>query len=216
MGRIRSRHGRTGMHEALKTLLLISVAGRLLLLPNWARSQEAECRHGHHRPGCAGAGSRRRPDQVESIAKGYQDPHFVEAKPSFLLKLRQADLLIVVGLQLEIGWLPPLITRAATRAFRSARPDTWTLRSLRKFWIFRRAPSPARWATCILWAIRTTGSIPTTDAASPRVFAGKLGELDPAECGVLPGALPGFRQAPDGGRAEVGCGHEARIAGAKS
>jgi ABC-type Zn uptake system ZnuABC Zn-binding protein ZnuA len=48
---------------------------------------------------------------VESIAKGYQDPHFVEAKPSFLLKLRQADLLISVGLQLEIGWLPPLITQ---------------------------------------------------------------------------------------------------------
>src|SRR4030081_2092803 len=47
---------------------------------------------------------------VESIAKGYQDPHFMEAKPSFLLKLRQADLLIAVGLQLEIGWLPPLIT----------------------------------------------------------------------------------------------------------
>jgi zinc/manganese transport system substrate-binding protein len=48
---------------------------------------------------------------VESIARGYQDPHFVEAKPSFLLKLRNADLLIVVGLQLEIGWLPPLITQ---------------------------------------------------------------------------------------------------------
>jgi zinc/manganese transport system substrate-binding protein len=49
---------------------------------------------------------------VEAIAKGYQDPHFVEAKPSFLLKLRQADLLISVGLQLEIGWLPPLITQS--------------------------------------------------------------------------------------------------------
>jgi zinc/manganese transport system substrate-binding protein len=49
---------------------------------------------------------------VESIAKGYQDPHFVEAKPSFLLKLRQADLLVSVGLQLEIGWLPPLITQS--------------------------------------------------------------------------------------------------------
>src|SRR5215470_17407309 len=49
---------------------------------------------------------------IESIAKGYQDPHFVEAKPSFLLKLRQADLLITVGLQLEIGWLPPLITQS--------------------------------------------------------------------------------------------------------
>ena len=49
---------------------------------------------------------------VESIARGYQDPHFVEAKPSFLLKLRHADLLIVVGLELEIGWLPPLITQS--------------------------------------------------------------------------------------------------------
>jgi len=49
---------------------------------------------------------------VEAMAKGYQDPHFVEAKPSFLLKLRQADLLVVVGLQLEIGWLPPLITQS--------------------------------------------------------------------------------------------------------
>jgi zinc/manganese transport system substrate-binding protein len=49
---------------------------------------------------------------VEAIAKGYQDPHFVEAKPSFLLKLRHADLLIVVGLDLEIGWLPPLITQS--------------------------------------------------------------------------------------------------------
>ena len=48
---------------------------------------------------------------VEAIARGYQDPHFVEAKPSFLLKLRKADLLIAVGLQLEIGWLPPLVTQ---------------------------------------------------------------------------------------------------------
>jgi zinc/manganese transport system substrate-binding protein len=49
---------------------------------------------------------------AESIARGYQDPHFVEAKPSFLLKLKQADLLVVVGLELEIGWLPPLITQS--------------------------------------------------------------------------------------------------------
>jgi ABC-type Zn uptake system ZnuABC Zn-binding protein ZnuA len=49
---------------------------------------------------------------VDSIAKGYQDPHFVEPKPSFLLKLMHADLLEVVGLELEIGWLPPLITQS--------------------------------------------------------------------------------------------------------
>jgi len=43
------------------------------------------------------------------IAKGYQDPHFVDAKPSYLLKLRNADLLIAVGLELEVGWLPTLV-----------------------------------------------------------------------------------------------------------
>lgn len=48
---------------------------------------------------------------VQAIAKGYQDPHFVEAKPSFLLMLQRADLLISVGLQLEIGWLPPLVSQ---------------------------------------------------------------------------------------------------------
>jgi zinc/manganese transport system substrate-binding protein len=50
--------------------------------------------------------------KVESIARGYQDPHFVEAKPSFILKLHAADLLVVVGRELEIGWLPPLIQQS--------------------------------------------------------------------------------------------------------
>src|SRR5947207_5971275 len=49
---------------------------------------------------------------VESIARGYQDPHFVEAKPSFILKLQKADLLIAVGRELEIGWLPPLVQQS--------------------------------------------------------------------------------------------------------
>src|SRR5437870_3951452 len=45
---------------------------------------------------------------VSAIARGYQDPHFVEPKPSFLLLLRNADLLEVVGRELEIGWMPAL------------------------------------------------------------------------------------------------------------
>jgi zinc/manganese transport system substrate-binding protein len=49
---------------------------------------------------------------VDSMAKGYQDPHFVEAKPSFILKLQKADLLVLVGRELEIGWLPPLIQQS--------------------------------------------------------------------------------------------------------
>jgi zinc/manganese transport system substrate-binding protein len=50
--------------------------------------------------------------KIEFIGRGYQDPHFVEAKPSFILKLAKADILIVVGRELEIGWLPPLIQQS--------------------------------------------------------------------------------------------------------
>src|SRR3989475_7219028 len=49
---------------------------------------------------------------VEALGKGYQDSLFVEPKPSFISKLHNADLLVSVGLQLEIGWLPPLITQS--------------------------------------------------------------------------------------------------------
>src|SRR5215467_14182151 len=49
---------------------------------------------------------------IEALARGYQDPHFVEAKPSFILKLQRADVLIAVGRELEIGWLPPLVQQS--------------------------------------------------------------------------------------------------------
>ncbi|MGH9369872.1 MAG: metal ABC transporter substrate-binding protein [Thermoanaerobaculia bacterium] len=47
-----------------------------------------------------------------ALARGYQDPHFVEPKPSFVLKLSKADLLIVAGLELELGYLPPLVDQS--------------------------------------------------------------------------------------------------------
>jgi len=50
--------------------------------------------------------------ETYALAKGYQDPHFVDAKPSFILRLSNADLLIVAGLELEIGYLPPLIDQS--------------------------------------------------------------------------------------------------------
>ena len=53
---------------------------------------------------------------VESLARGYQDPHFVEAKPSFILKLHAAQLLVAVGRELEIGWLPALIQQSRNAA----------------------------------------------------------------------------------------------------
>ena len=50
--------------------------------------------------------------KVEALARGYQDPHFVEAKPSFIFTMNKADLLVHVGRELEIGWLPPLVLQS--------------------------------------------------------------------------------------------------------
>ncbi len=43
--------------------------------------------------------------EVTSLTKSTQDPHYVEAKPSYMVKIRNADLLVAVGLELETGWL---------------------------------------------------------------------------------------------------------------
>ena len=50
--------------------------------------------------------------QVDSLAKGTQDPHYIEAKPSFMLKASKADLVVSVGLDLEVGWLPSILQGA--------------------------------------------------------------------------------------------------------
>jgi zinc/manganese transport system substrate-binding protein len=50
--------------------------------------------------------------EVQALSRGYMDPHFVEPKPNLVLALNRADLLVHVGLELEIGWLPPLVLGA--------------------------------------------------------------------------------------------------------
>jgi zinc/manganese transport system substrate-binding protein len=50
--------------------------------------------------------------EVTALARGYQDPHFIEAKPSLVLALNRADALVYVGLDLEVGWLPPLVQQS--------------------------------------------------------------------------------------------------------
>ena len=50
--------------------------------------------------------------QLKSVLKGPQDPHFLPAKPSYMLKARKANLLIFVGMDLEVGWLPSIIEGA--------------------------------------------------------------------------------------------------------
>jgi ABC-type Zn uptake system ZnuABC Zn-binding protein ZnuA len=56
---------------------------------------------------------------VRHIGEGYQDPHFIEAKPSFVLQLRNADVWAFVGLDLEIGWMPLLLDGARNPKIRA-------------------------------------------------------------------------------------------------
>ena len=54
--------------------------------------------------------------KVTALSRGIQDPHFVDANPSLAVKLRNADLLVDVGMDLEIGWLPPLVIQSRNSA----------------------------------------------------------------------------------------------------
>jgi zinc/manganese transport system substrate-binding protein len=117
---------------------------------------------------------------VDSIAKGYQDPHFVEAKPSFLLKLRQADLLIVVGLQLEIGWLPPLITQSGNPRIQVGAGGYLDASQFAEILDIPTGP-----VTRAMGDVHPLGNPhywldPDNGRRIARGLAGKLGELDPS------------------------------------
>ncbi len=60
---------------------------------------------------------------VKSLGKGYQNPHYVDAKPSYIVDLNKADLLISIGLDLEIGWLSILVTGARNSKINSPNFD---------------------------------------------------------------------------------------------
>src|SRR3954453_17440132 len=59
---------------------------------------------------------------VTVLAKPTEDPHFVDARPSFVVALRNADVLIEGGAELEIGWLPPLLQNARNPKIDTGKP----------------------------------------------------------------------------------------------
>src|SRR6267378_4958164 len=60
--------------------------------------------------------------EVSAMAKPTEDPHFVDARPSFVVQLRDADVLIDGGAELEIGWLPPLLQNARNSKLEVGKP----------------------------------------------------------------------------------------------
>src|SRR5882724_8682847 len=63
-------------------------------------------------------------DKIEltTLAKSTEDPHFVDAKPSFIVKLNHADALIEGGAELEVGWLPALLEGARNSKLEAGKP----------------------------------------------------------------------------------------------
>jgi len=59
---------------------------------------------------------------VEVLARPTQDPHFVDAKPSLVLSLSRADLLMLIGLDLEVGWLPVMLTASRNAKVQPGNP----------------------------------------------------------------------------------------------
>lgn len=60
--------------------------------------------------------------KVASLARGTEDPHFVDPKPSFIRLLNQADVLVEGGAELEVGWLPPLVENARNKRILAGAP----------------------------------------------------------------------------------------------
>ncbi len=50
--------------------------------------------------------------EIAAMVRPTQDPHFMDPKPSFVVALNKADLLLLAGMELEGGWLPPLLLSA--------------------------------------------------------------------------------------------------------
>jgi zinc/manganese transport system substrate-binding protein len=118
--------------------------------------------------------------ETEALAKGYQDPHFVDAKPSFILKLSRADLLIVAGLELEIGYLPPLIDQSRNAKIHPGGPGYLDVSTGCD--ILQR---PTAQVTRAMGDVHPYGNPhywldPDNGRVIARAIAAKLAELDPA------------------------------------
>jgi ABC-type Zn uptake system ZnuABC Zn-binding protein ZnuA len=132
--------------------------------------------------------------KVTVLAKGTEDPHFVDARPGFIRVLNQADLLVEGGAELEVGWLPPLLQSARNAKLLADAPGHLALaRSVRLLDV----PSGP--------IDRSQGDVhpagnphfnldPANGASLAAAIAGALAKLDPANQSVYERNLQSFKQ----------------------
>jgi zinc/manganese transport system substrate-binding protein len=136
---------------------------------------------------------------VTSLSHGYQDPHFVEAKPSLVLSLNRADALVYVGLDLEIGWLPPLVQQSRNPRIQRGQPGNIDASTGIKVEDVPNIPADQLRA---LGDIHPLGNphywIPPVNARGiARVLAQRFTELDVAGAATYQAALAAFEHRLD-------------------
>ncbi len=145
---------------------------------------------------------------ITSLSLPTQDPHFVDAKPSLMLKLNRADLLLVVGLELEAGWLPAL--QGGARNARILSGGSGYLDCSRHVRLLEAAARPVDRS---MGDIHTGGNPhylfdPRQAASCAKAIAAKLGAVDRANAATYDANLRRFLERLDRARA----GWERRMA----
>ncbi|MGQ0645265.1 MAG: metal ABC transporter substrate-binding protein [Elusimicrobiota bacterium] len=134
--------------------------------------------------------------RVESLAAGAQNPHFVEAKPSLMVKLMKADLFVQTGLDLESGWAPPLVQGSRNRKIQPGAPGHLDASA---------AVSPLEIPADVS---RSGGDVhpggnphylqdPENGRLVARLLAQKMAELSPEDAGVFQSRLAAFETSLD-------------------
>lgn len=135
--------------------------------------------------------------QVESLTLGTRDPHFATAKPSMIRKVYRADLLLVIGADLEIGWLPPLLQSARNSQVLPGNPGYLDLSSVVP--LLDKATGPVSRA---MGDVHAAGNPhywldPRNGVRMAQAIATRLGELDPAHKDGYQQRFKAFAQTMD-------------------
>jgi zinc/manganese transport system substrate-binding protein len=135
--------------------------------------------------------------QVQSLTPGTRDPHFAAAKPSMIRKVFRADLLLVIGADMEIGWLPPLLQSARNARVQPGNPGYLDLSSAVP--LLGKISGPVSRA---MGDVHAKGNPhywldPRNGVHMAQAIATRLGELDPAHKNDYQHRFKAFAQTMD-------------------
>lgn len=135
--------------------------------------------------------------KVQSLTQGTRDPHYAAAKPSMIRKVFRADLLLVIGADMEIGWLQPLLRSARNARVQPGNPGYLDLSNVVP--LLGKISGPVSRA---MGDVHAKGNPhywldPRNGIRMAQAIATRLGQLDPAHKEEYQQRLNAFAKAMD-------------------